>query len=143
VSASADRVFVDTNILIYAFGDEEGAKQKTAKRVIADLWTQGLGMVSPQVLAEFYHVATRKQKMPKAIARKIIAAYRPWCSAHTSPELLVSASLLEEKHKLSWWDSMLIEAALQGGAGTFLSEDLQHGQKFGQLTVRNPFVDGD
>jgi predicted nucleic acid-binding protein len=141
VSAQTERVFVDTNILIYAYENEEGAKQKTAKRLLSELWDQRAGVVSTQVLAEFYYVATRKLKMPRAVARKIVAAYGHWCSADTSLELLVSASLLEEEHRLSWWDALIIQAALLSGADTLLSEDLQHGQRFGELTVRNPFVE--
>ena len=139
----AGRVFVDTNILIYAH--DPGAEQKRviARKLLTELWKEQAGVLSTQVLIEFYHTATRKVKIPREMARKVVAAYRQWCTSTTSPELLVSASLLEEKHQLSWWDSLIIQAALQSGADTLLSEDMQHGRSFGRLTVRNPFVEGN
>jgi predicted nucleic acid-binding protein len=140
VTSSAKRTFVDANILIYAYDHNEGEKQKIAKRLLAELWRQQAGMLSTQVLVEFYHAATRKLKMPRVVARKVVAVYRQWCFAGMSPEFLVSASVLEEQHELSWWDALIIQAALQSGASTLLSEDMQHGQRFGELTVRNPFA---
>lgn len=140
------RVFVDTNILIYAYEKSDGSKQSKARALVTELWREQAGVLSPQVLAEFYHVATRKMTppLPRTVARKIVAVYRQWCSANTSTtaDLLVSASLLEERHTLSWWDSMIVEAALLSGATTLLSEDMQHGRTFGALTVRNPFKEG-
>ena len=145
MTAAASWVFIDTNILIYAYDDSEGKKHSIAKNVVADLWRQGTGLLSTQVLQEFYNVATRKLKppMPYARARKLVASYSNWVSMNTDPQLLVSASLLQENHRLQWWDALILESALRSGATTLLSEDMQDGRKFGMLSVRNPFVEGN
>ena len=137
--------FIDTNILVYAHDRDGGARYDTAVALLKKLWDEHTGVLSAQVLAEFYQVATRKLKpaMHRAKARDLVAIYGEWCSTDTTAELLVSASVLEEMHKLSWWDSLIIEAALRSGATTLLSEDLQHGRRFGMLTVRNPFVENN
>lgn len=141
MTATSNRIFIDTNILVYAYDPDEGAKHHTVVAIIEELWQSGTGALSTQVLQEFYSVATRRKKMPGALARERVADYSQWCTLSTSPELLVSAGLLAENHKLSWWDALIIEAALRSGAGTLLSEDLQDGRRFGTLTVRNPFAD--
>jgi predicted nucleic acid-binding protein len=134
-------VFIDTNILVYAHDPDEGSKYETAVTVLDDLWRTGNGVLSTQVLQEFYSIVTQKKKhlMPRANARQRIADYSEWCSMDTNPQLLVSASLLQENHKLQWWDALIVEAAMRSGAATLLSEDMQDGRKFGEMTVRNPF----
>ena len=145
MSAPNNLVFIDTNILVYAHDPGEGSKYDTAVAVLKDLWRNGTGVLSTQVLQEFYSVATRKLKpaMPKHEARARVAEYSEWCSMDTNPQLIVSASVLDERHNLHWWDAMILEAAMRSGATTLLSEDMQHGQRFGLLTVRNPFVEGN
>ena len=145
MTAAANWVFIDTNILIYAYDNTEGKKHYTAKTLVADLWRQGTGLLSTQVLQEFYNVATRKLKPPisRARARKLVADYSNWVSMNTDTQLLVSASMLEENHSLQWWDALIIEAALRSGATTLLSEDMRDGRRFGMLTVRNPFVESN
>jgi predicted nucleic acid-binding protein len=143
MTAASDLIFIDTNILIYAYDRDEGEKHQTAVAILEELWESGTGALSTQVLQEFYSVATRRKKMPKELARHRVADYSEWCRVSTNPELLVLASLLEEKHQLSWWDALVVEAARRSGATTLLSEDMRHGQKFGTLTVRNPFVESN
>lgn len=135
--------FIDTNILVYAHDIHEPAKREIARTVLRKLWLTGTGVLSTQVLQEFYSVVTRKRShpMPKEEARRRIANFSEWCSMDTNPQLLVSASLLDERHHMQWWDALIIEAAMRSGATTLLSEDMQHGRKFGLLTVRNPFID--
>jgi predicted nucleic acid-binding protein len=131
--------FVDTNVLIYAEDGREPARRGVAVRVLRDLWESGLGVVSTQVLQEFYNTGTRKLKMPPSLVRRIVAEYAEWPVVETTPQLIVSASLLHEHHSFSFWDAMVVEAALLSGATTLLSEDLQDGRRIGGLTVRNPF----
>lgn len=142
VSRSEEYVFVDTNVLVYAHGvDESDPRASRARQVLAPLWKSDTGVVSTQVLQEFYSVATRKHKLslPKKQARTIVAAYADWCAVNTDIALIVSASKLEETHTLSWRDALIIEAALRAGATKLMSEDLQHGQRFGDLVIENPF----
>ena len=141
MTAASDLTFIDTNILVYAYDPDEREKHEKVVAIVEELWESRTGALSTQVLQEFYSVATRRRKMPVTLARERIADYSQWCMVTTSPELLVTASLLQDNHKLSWWDAIVIEGALRSGATTLLSEDLQHGRRFGTLTVRNPFVD--
>lgn len=135
--------FIDTNILVYAHDPDEGWKHKIAVAILEKLWLEGTGVLSTQVLQEFYSVVTSKKKQPlaSAEARQLMANYDQWCSVQTDTQLLVSASLLHERHQVQWWDALIIEGAMRSGATTLLSEDMQHGQKFGLLTVRNPFIE--
>jgi predicted nucleic acid-binding protein len=143
MSPGPDLVFVDTNILVYAHHQEEDIKSDTARAVLQKLWDDGTGVLSTQVLQEFYWTVTRKGSapMPAAEARKRVIDYSEWCSMNTDLQLLVSASVLAENHSVSWWDALILEAAMRSGATTLLSEDMQNGRRFGLLTVRNPFVE--
>lgn len=138
----SDRVFVDTNILIYAYDLDAGAKHVRAQALVRSLWEAGGGMVSTQVLQEFYVNVTRKIPVPLtlAVARGIIASYRAWQVEINSVDTLLQASEIQERHQLSFWDSMIVAAAAQGGAATLLSEDLNHGQQVGSVRIENPFL---
>jgi predicted nucleic acid-binding protein len=144
VSGLAPRVFVDTNVLVYAHDSAAGERHATAKALLRRLWEEGTGALSTQVLQEFYAVATRKMKPPmdKAQARQIVADYSEWCVVDTDALLIVSASRLEEQHSLAFWDALIVEAALRAGVETLVSEDLQDGRVFANLAVRNPFRPG-
>jgi predicted nucleic acid-binding protein len=133
--------FVDTNVLVYAHGvDDEDPRAERARETLSALWKSDSGVLSTQVLQEFYSVATRKLKLAGSHARGIVASYHAWCSVSTDTGLIVSASKLEEDHRVSFWDALIIEAALRANATRLLSEDLQHGRKFGDLVIENPFA---
>jgi predicted nucleic acid-binding protein len=135
------KTFIDTNVLVYAHDTDAGDRHTAAKAVLAKLWDNRTGSLSTQVLQEFYAVVTRKFKppMPRAKARAIVAAYGEWCDIATEPQLIVAASRLEEEHTLSFWDSLIVQAAIHSGAERLVSEDLQHGRRFGTLAIENPF----
>jgi len=135
------KTFVDTNVLVYAHDTDAGDRHAAAKAVLAELWDDRSGCLSTQVLQEFYAVVTRKFKppMPRTKARALVAAYGEWSAVATEPQLIISASRLEEEHTLSFWDALIIQAAIQAGAECLLSEDLQNGRRFGVLTIENPF----
>ena len=135
--------FVDTNVLLYAEDGRERDRRDVAARVLGDLWTSGLGVLSTQVLQEFYDNATRKLRMPPESARRIVAQYAEWPVVETTAQLIVSASLLHERHGFAFWDAMVVEAALLSGATTLLTEDMQDGRRLGGLTIRNPFRPDD
>jgi predicted nucleic acid-binding protein len=135
------KTFVDTNVLVYAHDADAAGKHITARALLADLWDSRDGSLSTQVLQEFYAVVTRKFKpaMPRPKARAIVAAYGEWCDVATEPQLILAASRLEEDHTLSFWDALIVEAAIRAGAERLVSEDLQDGRQFGALTIENPF----
>ncbi|MFB8280958.1 PIN domain-containing protein [Nocardia colli] len=140
---NSERVFIDTNILLYAYEAGDNKRSAIARAVLADLWERNAGLLSTQVLQEFYSVATRKFNPPlsPAEARRVIALYSEWCARDTDPLIVMNASFLAEQHTVSWWDALIIEAACQSGAKCLLSEDLQHGRDFLGLEVRNPFLE--
>lgn len=135
------KTFIDTNVLVYAHDKDAGGRNTTAAALLAELWDNRNGSLSTQVLQEFYAVATRKFQppMPRAMARAVVAAYGEWCDVATEPQLIVAASRLEEEHTLSFWDALIVQAAIHAGADVLVSEDLQDGRRFGSLTIRNPF----
>lgn len=134
--------FVDTNVLAYAHDASDLRRQPVAAALLDDLWGSRTGVLSTQVLTEFYAVATRKFDPPLARreARALVDAYAAWPVVQVDPPLIVAASALEEQHSLSIWDALIIEAARRGGAERLVSEDLQHGRRVAGLVIHNPFV---
>ncbi len=138
---SDDRIFVDTNILVYAYDTDAGQKGETARSILGDLWGSRTGTVSIQVLQEFYVTVTRKLPKPleKRTAREVIDTYRAWPVHRPGVDDVRSASELEDHQRLSFWDALIIVSAQQLGARTLLSEDLQHDRRVGGLLISNPF----
>lgn len=133
---------MDTNLLVYAHDSTDGSRHPVAQAVLEDLWDRRTGVLSTQVLQEFYVVATRKLERPltRAAARAVIADYSTWPVVQVDPTLVLSASMLEEQHTLSFWDALIVGAAQRAGAVRLLSEDLQHGRTIGTVTIENPFA---
>lgn len=136
--------FVDTNVLVYAHDLSETHRRPIAQGRLDDLWRSRSGTLSTQVLSEFYVVATRKfdPPMTRRAAREIIAAYSAWPVVAVDAALILAASTLEERHTLSFWDALIVEAAARAGATRLLSDDLQAGRRIRNLTIENPFGRG-
>jgi len=98
-------------------------------------------VLSTQVLQELYVVATRKlaTPMPRTTARRIVALYAEWPVVQVDVPLILAASDLEERHTLSFWDALVVEAARRAGATRLLTEDLQAGRRIAGVRVENPF----
>lgn len=140
-SIADSAAFVDTNVLVYAYDASETVKQPIAQAVLEGLWTSGGGVLSTQVLQEFYSVATSKLKAPMSPseAREIVSLYSTWTVVLIEPSLILTASRLLEQHRLSFWDALIVEAARAVGAERLLTEDLQDGQDIEGIQVDNPF----
>jgi predicted nucleic acid-binding protein len=138
----ADVAFVDTNVLVYAHDASETTRQPVAEAVLADLWNRRAGAVSTQVLQEFYVVATRKYNppMPRREARDLVDAYSHWQLVQIDAPLILAASQLEERHTLSFWDALIVEAARRAGATRLVTEDLQAGRRLAGMLIDNPFA---
>lgn len=134
-------VFVDTNILIYAYGPKVDEKHSRAIRALERLWQGQTGRVSMQVLQEFYVTATQKLKTPRASAREVVQAYTPWVQSLTTPETILRASDLAESARLSFWDALIIASAEEAGALQLYSEDLNAGQIIAGVKIVNPLVE--
>lgn len=141
---SDERCFVDTNVLIYAYDSQAGAKQQRAQQRLSALWESNTGVLSVQVLQEFFNNATRKLRDPLGLAkaREIIRLYREWVLVPATPEQVLAATELMESYRLSFWDSMIVAAAEAADATVLLSEDMSHGQVIAGIRIENPFRDG-
>jgi predicted nucleic acid-binding protein len=141
-SGTTDKTFVDTNILIYAHDVDAGQKHEIAKAVVRELWAERAGLLSTQVLQEFYVNATRKIKTPlaKPEARSIVETYAAWCVDGITPTDVAAAFQIEDRARIGFWDALILAVAVRSGARRVLSEDLNSGQAIAGLTIHNPFV---
>ena len=140
---TGEPTFVDTNVLVYAHDADAGSKHQTARSRLEELWRDESGLLSTQVLQEFYVTVTRKvsRPLPRITARGIVATYRVWPLHRPDVDDILTASELEERYHLSFWDALIVVAAQRSGARRLLTEDLQDGQRFDELEVVSPFRD--
>ena len=135
--------FVDTNVLLYAYDRGRPAKQAKAVALLKRLWEEGSGTLSLQVLQEFYVNVTRK--LPESLepeqAEAVVADFGTWKVYAPRFADVIKAIRLSQVHQLSFWDAMIVHSARALGCGVLWSEDLNPGQRFGGLEVRNPFQD--
>jgi predicted nucleic acid-binding protein len=138
----APLTFVDTNILAYAHDRSETARQPVARALLEELWRDRAGVLSTQIHQEFYVVATRKfdPPMPRGAARELVVVYAAWPVVRVDVPLILAASELEERHTLSVWDALVVEAARRAGATRLVTEDLPPGRRIGGVTVEDPFA---
>jgi len=135
------RTFVDANVLIYAHDVDSKSKHATAKNILRELWTERTGVLSMQVLQEFYVNVTRKIRspLPRDSARLVVTSYSIWCM-ETTPAELSAAFRIEDESRIGFWDALIVAAAVKSGATRLLSEDLNPGQKIAGLRIENPFA---
>jgi len=137
------RFFIDTNVFVYTFDHSAPAKAKTAAQLIRRATDTGEGVVSYQVVQEFFNVALRRFSQPMSVAEAeqyLITVFRPLLAVHSSPAIYFEALRISTKHKLAWYDSLIVAAALEGHCEILYSEDLQHRQEIEGLRIENPFV---
>lgn len=133
--------FFDTSILIYAVDQEETEKSELAGRLVEEQLVDGNGMISVQVLREFYSVA-RKLRRPLSDeqARQMIEYFSAFRTLPEDAGMVLGAARRSQELMLSFWDALIVEAALKAGADRLLTEDLQHGQVIEGMRVENPFL---
>ncbi|HYX24806.1 MAG TPA: PIN domain-containing protein [Thermoanaerobaculia bacterium] len=133
--------FVDANVLVYAEDRDAGSKHAIARSLIADLWRSGEGVLSVQVLQEFFVTVTRKIPRPLSPdeALAIVEQYLTWQVVENTGDLLLAGIRLASELKVSFWDALIIQAARTEHCDRLWTEDLNHGQRIGGLTIVNPF----
>lgn len=137
------RFFLDTNIFVYSFAPPAENKSRRANELILAGIKKAEGVISYQVIQEFFNVALRKFQQPMNVSEAeqyLATVFRPLAYVPSSPRLFVEGLRLTEKNRLSWYDALIVAAALESNCTILYTEDLQDGQRFGELLVKNPFL---
>jgi predicted nucleic acid-binding protein len=138
----SDKAFVDTNILVYAHDSSSGVKHARALALIERLWTSGGGVLSTQVLQELCVNLRKKVARPFSNdeTQQLIEDYLSWEVAVNTPNSILEAMAIETRHKISFWDALILQAAISSGAAILYSQDFSDGQAYGQIRVVNPLT---
>lgn len=137
------RSFLDTNIFVYSFDANSPAKATQARKMIRSAIETGGAIVSYQVVQEFFNVALRRFAKPMSSAdaeQYLSTTLRPLLSVHSSPALYGEALRVAARFRLPWYDSLIVASAIEGRCDVLYSEDFQDGQRFGSVTISNPFA---
>jgi predicted nucleic acid-binding protein len=141
MSGMSVKTFVDTNVLIYAHDVDAKSKHEIAKNIVRDLWRERTGVLSMQVLQEFYVNVTRKiaSPLPKNVARLVVDSYAIWCM-QTTPAEIAAAFRIEDESRIGFWDALIVASAAKVGTIRILSEDLNAQQIIAGIRIENPFA---
>jgi len=135
------RRFFDTNVLVYLFDASAPRKKARAQELLKQAVGEGLALLSTQVLQEFFVAVIRKLSvpLPHEQAQRAVRDLAKLPTVQVDAEMILKAIETMRRYQLSFWDSLIVQAALHGGATILYTEDLQHGQAIETLTVQNPF----
>jgi len=135
------RSFFDSNILVYMFDEDAPVKKAQAQELLQKETEAGRTLVSTQVLQEFYVAVTRKLKLPlqAEVAEEVVHNLAVLPVVEISRSHILAAISRSRRWQVSFWDALILEAAINGGASVLYSEDLQHAQVVEELTIENPF----
>ena len=134
------RRFFDTNVLVYSRDPADAAKRALARTLIEGAIEEESFVVSTQVLVEFYATSVRRRLLGPAQALDLVRFWGGHDTVPHTPDLVTRGLELHQAHSLSIWDGLIVQAALDAQCDVLLSEDLQHGRRFGSLEVANPFL---
>ena len=137
----SDRFFLDTNVFVYSFDANSPAKASQARKLIGSAIETHAGIVSYQVVQEFFNVALRRFAKPMSTAdaeQYLSTTFRPLLSVHSSPALYGEALRIAARFRLPWYDSLIVASAIEGQCDVLYSGDFQDGQQFGSRTISNP-----
>lgn len=132
--------FIDTNILVYAAAKTNDHRHAVAVEVVSALLNANMGVVSTQVMKEFYSVASGKLALSKADAKRLTLALKRFEVVSSTIETIEQAIELTMTYSISIWDAMLVSAAKQADCERLISEDLQHGSTLSGVKIVNPFL---
>lgn len=134
------RRFFDTNILVYSRDPENRTKREVARALIAEAIEAEAFVLSTQVLVEFYSTVVRRKFLAPQEALDLV---RFWSDHDTVPhtlDLVVRGLQLHQSHFLAIWDGLIVQAAIDAQCDVLFTEDMQHGRRFGDLEIFNPFL---
>ncbi len=138
----SDRFLLDSNVLIYAVDRADLRKHRIAASLIVQAGATGMGRVSFQVVHEWLNFLLRKAARPLTVSDAGIlyeSLVEPLIRIESSRSLLEAALSIHGIERLSWWDSLIVGAAIEGECATLFTEDLQHGQSIRGVRIENPF----
>lgn len=135
------RSFIDTNLLLYCDDSSQPEKQKKALELVVEHRKHNTGVVSIQVLQEYYANSVRKYGADPLVARKKVEIYARFEVVEPSVADLMAAIDLNRTQMISYWDAMIVHCAQRSGCRVLLSEDMQHGQTINGVRIVNPFVE--
>jgi predicted nucleic acid-binding protein len=136
-----DRVFLDTNVLVYADDLDAGEKNRTAQALLRGLLTQGNAVLSTQVLQEFFVIATRKLGVDPEVARRKLELLSTLDVIRIEVDEILAAIDLHRLNSISFWDALIVRCASTAGCTRLLSEDMQHGRVIAGVRIENPFLE--
>lgn len=131
--------FVDTNVLVYAHDRLAVLKREKSIELLIRLVERGEGALSTQVLVEFYAAATKKLNISSEQAEEILRDLGTWSIHRPTHADLLRASRLQRRYRIGWWDALIVTSAIEIGASTLWTEDLNANPRYETVTVRNPF----
>jgi predicted nucleic acid-binding protein len=134
------RSFLDTNILVYTDDHSQPAKRSEAIDLVKRCRRARKAVLSSQVLQEYFVITTRKLRVSAEIAQRKVGVFSRWELIMVELPDILSAIELHRHHQLSFWDALLVRTAIRSSCSVLFTEDLQHGQRFGELEVVNPFL---
>ena len=137
------KFFVDTNLLVYAYDSSAGKKWRTSSEVLSLLWTNRTGVLSTQVVQELFVSVTQKVKnpIPPEAAKEIVSDLLRWPLVVNDGKNILRAVDLQVRYHFSFWDSLILQAAIASKSEFLLSEDFQSGQVVESVTIFNPFLE--
>jgi predicted nucleic acid-binding protein len=136
---SGAKAFFDTNVLLYMHSTADLGKQVRAQELFAECTRGGTILLSTQVVQEFFVVGLRKLALPKRVLQLVTSGFLELPIVVLGPTHIVRAIHEEERYHISFWDALILAAAEAGGAEVLYTEDLNDGQRYGNVLVQNPF----
>ncbi len=139
---SVERIFLDTNIIVYGYDRSAGRKHEIAQTLLVGFWNAEGAVLSTQVLQELYVTLTLKipRRLSQKTAKEIVSDLLAWDVVTNDGEDVVRAIDIQAAESLSFWDALILAAAKKARANVILSEDLPDGRKYGDIAVKNPFL---
>ena len=140
---AGEKIFVDTSVLVHAHDLDSGVKRAIAEQVLKQIWQDETGVLSVQVLQEFYRALTESigSPVPRRAARDLVSAYSAWDVVMADAADVLAASDFEERYRISFRDALVVIAARKSGATLILSDVLQPHRPIAGLELQNPFAE--
>ena len=133
------KIFIDTNILVYALDKAEPEKQEQARELLRKAESDRLGVISTQILQEYYVIAIRKLKVDPELAKRIISSLSKFEVVVISQPIIEKAIDISISNKISFWDALIVSSAIAARCRIIWTEDLNHVQSINKIKIENPF----